>query len=88
MYAEYHQSTFLQGLRAQAGHERFKADFDWLLSQGKDGIENCVKVHDGKYRDTTPEGPTGQDHSARKARNLAAMEVFLKRGSDDGTSGS
>jgi hypothetical protein len=86
--AEYHQSSFLQGLRAQAGHERFKADFDWLLSQGKDGIENCVKVHDGKYLDKTQDSPTSQDHTARTAHNLAAMQAFLKGGPDDGTTGS
>jgi hypothetical protein len=86
--AEYYRSTFLQGLRAQAGHERFRADFDWLLSRGQDGIENCVKVHDGKYRDQSHESPTRHNHDVRAARNLAAMEAFLKGGSDDGTRAS
>jgi hypothetical protein len=86
--AEYHRSSFLQRLRAQAGHERFKADFDWLLSQGQDGIENCVKVHDGKYRDQSHESPTRHNHEARAAHNLAAMEIFLKGGPEDGTPGS
>ena len=45
-----HKSLFLRGLSApRAGHEKFVADFDWLLSKGKDGTENVVKVHDGKY---------------------------------------
>jgi hypothetical protein len=88
VFEEYHCSTFLQGLRAQAGHERFKADFDWLLSQGQDGIENCVKVHDGKYRDTTETSLTSQDQTARTAQNLAAMHAFLKGGFDDGTTAS
>jgi len=25
-------------------------DFDWLLSTGKDGTENAVKVHDGAFQ--------------------------------------
>ena len=44
-------SRFLRGLRPTNGHERFVADFDWLLTKGKDGSENCVKVYEGKYRD-------------------------------------
>lgn len=45
-------SRFLRGLSNNgAGHENFKADFDWLLSKGKDGTENCVKVSEGKYGD-------------------------------------
>jgi hypothetical protein len=88
IFAEYHHSSFLQGVRAQAGHERFKADFDWLLSQGKDGLENCVKVHEGKYRDRSHESPTRHNQDARAAHNLAAMETFLKGGSDYGSRGS
>ncbi len=42
---------FLRGLRPSNGHEKFTGDLDWLLSKGKDGTENCVKVHDGKYLD-------------------------------------
>ena len=42
-------SLFLRGLQNTNGHKSFRADFDWLLSQGKDGSENVVKVHDGRY---------------------------------------
>ena len=42
-------SPFLRGLRNRNGHTSFIADFDWLLTNGKDGSENVVKVHDGKY---------------------------------------
>lgn len=51
-FGEYHRSRFLSG-RAQPGngHATFRADFDWLLGTGKDGSENAVKVHDGRYRD-------------------------------------
>lgn len=45
------RSHFLRGLKHGPGHEHFIADFDWLLSKGKDGSENCVKVHDGRYAD-------------------------------------
>ena len=49
--AEIPRSPFLRGLRPNNGHERFVADFDWLLTKGKDGTENIVKVAEGKYRD-------------------------------------
>jgi hypothetical protein len=45
-----HKSLFLRGLAPpKPGQKPFLADFDWLLSKGKDGTENVVKVHDGKY---------------------------------------
>jgi len=50
-FAEIHKSQFLRGLRSSNGHGSFKADFDWLLTQGKDGTENAAKVWEGKYRD-------------------------------------
>lgn len=51
-FQQYKRSKFLQGIvQSDNGHKSFKPDFDWLLSKGKDGIENCVKVHDGRYRD-------------------------------------
>ena len=43
-------SPFLRGQRKRPGHEGFVADFDWLLTTGKDGSENCVKVKEGRYR--------------------------------------
>ncbi len=52
VFEQYRHSRFLQGLGTKTnGHESFTPDFDWLLSRGKDGTENCVKVHDGRYRD-------------------------------------
>lgn len=50
-FAQVRASRFLRGLRPSSGHETFVADFDWLLSNGKDGSENAVKVHDGRYLD-------------------------------------
>ena len=48
---EYHKSSFLRGTSGRKpGHENFEANFDWLLSKGKDGTENCVKVWEGRYR--------------------------------------
>lgn len=45
------QSPFLTGRIAPTnGHGRaFRADFDWLLAKHKDGTENVVKLHDGRY---------------------------------------
>ncbi len=49
---QIHRSRFLRGLRPTGnGHHRFVADFDWLLTKGQDGSENCVKVYEGKYHD-------------------------------------
>lgn len=44
-------SRFLTGrVPASSGHGRvFRADFDWLLAKHKDGTENVVKLHDGRY---------------------------------------
>jgi hypothetical protein len=51
-FAQYQRSRFLLGKADPSnGHKRFSPDFDWLLSVGKDGVENCVKVHDGRYSD-------------------------------------
>jgi hypothetical protein len=51
VFTEIRLSSLLQGLRPSPGHEGFRGTFDWLLTKGKDGTENCVKVHEGKYRD-------------------------------------
>jgi hypothetical protein len=51
VFGEIERSQFLRGKRPKPGHERFRADFDWLLTKGKDGTENAVKVFEGKYRD-------------------------------------
>jgi hypothetical protein len=48
---QIHRSTFLRGLKSINGHSSFKADFDWLLTKGKDGSENCLKVYEGRYTD-------------------------------------
>jgi len=52
-FGQFHKSRFLRGLTPpRNGHKSFKPDFDWLLSKGKeDQVENCVKVHDGRYLD-------------------------------------
>jgi hypothetical protein len=84
--AEYQGSAFLQGLRASVGHERFRADFDWLISRGRDGVENCLKVYEGKYRDAGGDRPTTED--ARAAHNLEVMQAFLNGGTPRALSGS
>ena len=42
------KSPKLRGLRPSPGYENWTADFDWLLAK-KDGVENYMKVHDGRY---------------------------------------
>lgn len=55
-FQEIAKSDFLLGLRGNNGHESFKANFDWLLTKGKDGTENVVKVFEGRYRNGTNQG--------------------------------
>ena len=55
VFREIGQSRLLRGLKPSPGHEHFRADFDWLLSAGKDGTDNCVKVREGRYRDQEEE---------------------------------
>ena len=53
VFKEISNSLFLRGIKKNGngnGHESFRADMDWLLSKGKDGSENAVKVYEGKYR--------------------------------------
>ena len=56
------------------------------MSRGKDGVENFVKVGEGRYRDAGGDGPTS--HEARAAHNLEVMQTFFKGGSRDALPGS
>jgi hypothetical protein len=47
-------SRFLRGQQASPDRRPIKRGFDWLLQKGEDGIENCVKTYEGKYRDAQP----------------------------------
>ena len=51
VFARIHESRFLRGLAPPRGERPFVADFDWLLTKGKDGSENAMKTFDGKYTD-------------------------------------
>jgi len=48
-FREIGKSDFLQGMKNANGHSSFKANFDWLLTKGKDGTENIVKTFEGRY---------------------------------------
>lgn len=51
LFKEARLSPLLRGRVKSREHPNFQPDFDWLLSKGKnDGVENCVKVYEGKYR--------------------------------------
>jgi hypothetical protein len=50
-FDQIHRSPFLRGHRNSNGHGSFVAGFDWLLTVGKDGTENVVKVTEGNYLD-------------------------------------
>jgi len=51
VFSQISASPFLRGLRNSPGHQSFKATFDWLLTKGKDGTENVIKVYEGRYSD-------------------------------------
>jgi len=51
VFSEMNRSPFLAGKAGKNGHESFRANFDWLLTKGKDGTENVVKVYEGRYRE-------------------------------------
>jgi hypothetical protein len=57
-FQEIGRSAFLSGRRpASEGRATpFKVDLDWFLQRGKDGIENAMKVWEGKYRDQVATG--------------------------------
>ena len=76
VFREIGQSKFLRGLAKRDGQHAFVADFDWLLSKGKDGSENCAKTHDGRYRDGAY--TNGQD---RRNPGTSDSAVPLRRGS-------
>jgi len=57
---EYPQSRFLMGKVKGNGHGNFLPDFDWILGKDEKGQDNCVKVHDGRYRDPQTEKPNGK----------------------------
>jgi DNA-binding MarR family transcriptional regulator len=71
--AEISQSAFLLGLKASRDHPGFRGDFDWLLTKGQDGTENCVKVFEGKYRDPPP-GTTPEQGLWAWAKAMEAAE--------------
>jgi hypothetical protein len=48
---EYYQSRFLMGKVKGNGHGNFLPHFDWIIGKDEKGQDNCVKVHDGNYRD-------------------------------------
>lgn len=49
VFERTHHSKYLRGM--VKGYERFRFDFDWMLTKGKDGSENCLKVQEGRYAD-------------------------------------
>jgi hypothetical protein len=55
-FGEIRLSPFLMGHSPdRPGYPAKSRDLDWFLQVGKDGTENCVKAHEGKYRDTARE---------------------------------
>lgn len=50
VFTEIKFSKFL--CRGSPDRPKFRGDFDWLLTVGKNGTENAIKVAEGKYRDT------------------------------------
>ena len=51
VFDEIHFSQLLRGKCKSEGHAHFIATIDWILANGKDRVENYVKVYEGRYRD-------------------------------------
>lgn len=73
-------SAFLRGERHRPGHEGFKFTLDWLLTTGKDGTENCVKVYEGRYADTQGAHTTSQGLSETFFTMLDEQGIDYERG--------
>ena len=80
VFTEIRLSAFLRGENLQNGHEGFRGDFDWLLTKGKDGTENCIKVQEGKYRDRQRAGETTDDIQAVSDAMAEAIAIEKMRG--------
>jgi hypothetical protein len=72
---EIGHSAFLLGLNNTHEHAHFKATFDWLLTKGKDGTENCIKVYEGRYRDATT---ATRRFSEKEQRSIAASQRIME----------
>jgi len=60
-FREIGQSPLLRGRVPSLEHKRFRGDLDWLCATGKDGIENALKVSEGRYRDACPQDDDDDD---------------------------
>jgi hypothetical protein len=78
VFAEITSSSFLLGMKPSHSHECFRADFDWLLSKGKDGTENCLKVAEGKYRDADLSKTPRNQISEKGYRNMLVTKQLLE----------
>ena len=56
------------------------------MSRGKDGVENFVKVGEGRYRDAGGDGPTSMRSQSRAQPEV--MRTFFRGGSRDALPGS
>ena len=64
VFLELSSSDFLRGLGESTAEYPAKArDLDWLCQKGKDGIENCQKTYEGKYRPKRTPRDNGLDPS-------------------------
>ena len=79
VFAEVSTSPFLRGQLSSPDRRPVKRGLDWLLQKGEDGIENCVKTYEGKYRheaaSATPRPTTrAEQRAAHEARTTKEME--------------
>ncbi len=69
-------SAFLQGKNNGNGHETFVADFEWLLSKGKNRrTENCLKVFEGAYADKNGGGIPSNETQTAEDRTTLLQEL-------------
>jgi len=77
VYEEVCASPFLLGQKSSKDRRAVKRGLDWLLQKGEDGLENCVKTYEGKYRDSLDDRLRSR-MSDREYRSIKAAQRFLE----------
>ena len=69
VFEEMHLSKFLRGLAASKDRTPKARGLDWLCQRGQlDGLENCQKTFEGKYRDPPDVAANGYAYYAANAQ--------------------
>ena len=69
VFAELHLSPWLLGKKPDKDGRCFSArTLDWLCQRGKDGLENCQKVYEQRYRPQPEHQPPAFDYNSEEIK--------------------